>query len=244
MRGGEVLLPRAERVERKAQHPRLQDRGYLRDRRAGQRHRAGLRFQLRQIGGGKGVEVFILLPQAQRRLADVLDRLRVDPAEPRQHLRADKVARERRVRVSRVRAIGHMMLLRVGGKLLPRQAEEGAHQPAVFRRDARKARHARAAGKMKEHRFGVVVRVMGGDDARRAGLTGNGVKEVVAQLARRLLDCQAVLPGVGRHIARADAQRDTPRCAPRTHEVLVHVGLLPAQLMVVVRRAHAVAVFV
>ena len=77
-----------------------------------------------------------------------------------------------------------------------------------------------------------------------AGLTGNGVKEVVAQLARRLLDCQAVLPGVGRHIARADAQRDTPRCAPRTHEVLVHVGLLPAQLMVVVRRAHAVAVFV
>ena len=67
------------------------------------------------------------------------------------------------------------MLLRVGGKLLPRQAEEGAHQPAVFRRDARKARHARAAGKMKEHRFGVVVRVMGGDDARRAGLTGDGV---------------------------------------------------------------------
>ena len=33
----------AERVERKAQHPRLQDRGYLRDRRAGQRHRAGWR---------------------------------------------------------------------------------------------------------------------------------------------------------------------------------------------------------
>ena len=44
--------------------------------------------------------------------------------------------------------------------------------------------------------------------------------------------------------SRADAQRDTPRCAPRTHEILVHVGLLPAQLMVVVRRAHAVAVFV
>ena len=60
----------------------------------------------------------------------------------------------------------------------------------------------------------------------------------------RLLDCQAVLPGVGRHIARADAQRDTPRRAPRAHEILVHVGLLPAQLMVVVRRAHAVAVFV
>ena len=97
---------------------------------------------------------------------------------------------------------------------------------------------------MKEHRFGVVVRVMGGDDARCAGLTGNGVKEVVAQLARRLLDRQAVLPGVGRHIARADAQRNAPRRAPRAHEILVHVGLLPAQLMVVVRRAHAVAVFV
>ena len=83
VRGGEVLPPRAERVERKAQHPRLQDRGCLRDRRAGQRHRAGLRFQLRQIGGSKGVEVFILLPQAQCRLADVLDRLRVDPAELR-----------------------------------------------------------------------------------------------------------------------------------------------------------------
>ena len=68
--------------------------------------------------------------------------------------------------------------------------------------------------------------------------------KVPIRSARRLLDRQAVLPGVGRHIARADAQRDAPRRAPRAHEVLVHVGLLPAQLMVVVRRAHAVAVFV
>ena len=97
---------------------------------------------------------------------------------------------------------------------------------------------------MKEHRFGVVVRVMGGDDARRAGLPGNGVEEIIAQLARGLLDRHAVLLGVGRHIARADAQRDAPRRAPRAHEILVHVGLPPAQLMVVVRRAHAVAVFV
>ena len=103
------------------------------------------------------------------------------------------------------------MLLRVGGKLLP-SSRGRAHQPAVFRRDAGKARHARAAGKMK-HRFGVVVRVMGGDDARPAGLTGDGVKKVIAQLARRLLDCQAVLPGVSRHIARTDAQPDAPRCA-------------------------------
>ena len=244
MRGGEVLLPRAECVERKAQHTRSQNGGSTQDRRAGQRQHTVLRFHFTQGFCGEGIEKFILLPQPQRGLSDVLDRLRVDMAEPRQHLRAQIVACERCVPVRCIRAVRHMPLLGVVRDLIARQAEEGAHARAVFRRDAGKACHARAAGKVKEHRFGVVVRVVGGDDARRAGLPGNGVEEIITQLARGLLDRHAIFFGIGCHIARADAQRNAPRRAPCAHKILVHVGLRPAELMVIVRRAHAVAVFV
>ena len=111
----------------------------------------------------------------------------------------------------------------VGAVLHPRQAlgaevllnfrsgggQQGADNVVPHRGDTRQAPQAGAPHQMQEHRFGIVVRVVGGGNHRTVQLSGGPLKKIVSHLPGGFLNA---LAGPGRlcgHVPPADDQLHT-----------------------------------
>ena len=132
------------------------------------------------------------------------------------------------------------VLGQIGLDLLPGHVEEGSYDPPAHGRNPCQTARARAPDEVEQHGLQIIVRCVGGRDARSAHLVRRPVKSGVAQAARRRLDALPRLAGSLSDVRPTDGQGKPQTVAQRPHERLVPIGLRAAQTVIQMEGVHLV----
>ncbi len=178
------------------------------------------------------------LARQLRQLRQARDRTGRDRLEDGHDFRAQPIARDGAVGVARIGHEREPAPREILGELGAAQAEQGAQHAASVeaRPNCGEPRRSGPAQRAQQHRLGLVVALMRGEETRVATRDAHALERRVAERARARLRRAAV---AARGVDALDVERDTELCGQLRHELELALRLRPAQTVVDVRDSDA-----
>ena len=181
--GGGQVLPVSGNLGYELQHRPLRHRlGHLRQHQAGHRHAVRQLLDLVHQAPGHGFQGVALLPQDCGSSGNIFHAFRIDLPQHRHHAAPQGVpGGSVGVIIGRILHMGHAVGGGVGRQLRPGDAQEGAADVPPHLGDTRKARRPGSPDQVQQHRLGVVVGVVGGEDGIVAAVLRRLVQKFIPQ---------------------------------------------------------------
>ena len=146
--------------------------------------------------------------------------------------------------VLQVGVVGHVVLpdvLQIGEDVPTGQAEEGTHHVAVPGLHSAESADAGASHGVEEEGLDVVVLMMPHGDGFGTDLVAEGAEPLIAELARRHLDADFLLTGIGLGVEVRPMECPAHLPAEGLDELLVALALVAPEVEVAVHRHHLVS---